>query len=102
MAVQVAPGFYDRNRHYGIVRTKQITVGTDAIRILEQVDGRFSAVVTNAGAANVFVGSSYDVVNGNGHAILVGTSLIIETSTELFAAVATGTNLVTTIEEMVR
>jgi hypothetical protein len=102
MAVNVAPGFYDRNRHYGLVRTRQVPVGTAAIRILEQVDQRLGVVVTNAGSATVFVGSEYDVTNGNGHALLAGNSLGLVSSAELFGAVASGTVLVTVLEETVR
>jgi hypothetical protein len=102
MAVNVSPGFYDRNRHYGLVKTKQVTVGTAATRILDQVDGRLGVVVTNAGSATVYVGNAYDVVNGNGHALLAGNSLGLVSSAELFGAVASSTVLVTVLEETVR
>jgi hypothetical protein len=102
MAVNVNPGYYNRSTHYGVIRTRQVTVLTTATRILEQVDERLGVVVTNAGAATVYVGSAYDVVNGNGHALLIGDSLSLVSSSELFGAVAADTVLVTVLEETVR
>ncbi len=102
MAVNVPPGFYDRNKRYGITSTKHHTIGTTPTRILDQVDGRLGVVVTNADTVTVYVGSYYDVLNGNGHALLAGNSLSLVTSAELFGVVASSTALVTTLEETVR
>jgi hypothetical protein len=59
-------------------------------------------VVTNADTVTIYIGREFDVANGNGHALLTGNSISLVSSTELFGAVASGTALVTTLEEMVR
>jgi hypothetical protein len=102
MAVNVTPGFYNRDLHYAFVRTAQITVGTTATRLLEQNDGRLGCVVTNADSVTIYIGREYDVANGNGHALLAGNSLSLVSSAELFGAVASGTVTVTVLEETVR
>jgi S-adenosylmethionine:tRNA-ribosyltransferase-isomerase (queuine synthetase) len=102
MAVNVTPGFYNRDLHYAFVRTAQVTVGTTATRLLEQNDGRLGCVVTNADSVTIYIGREYDVANGNGHALLTGNSISLVSSTELFASVASGTAIATVIEEMVR
>lgn len=85
-----------------MVRTQQKTVGTAALQLLEQNDSRLGCVVTNAGAVTVFVGQASDVVAGNGHALLAGNTLSLVSSTELYGAVASGTALVTVLEEVLR
>lgn len=102
MAVTVPTGFYDRNRHYGTLRTGHIPVGTTPMQILTQNDGRLGVVVTNAGADIVYVGTQYDVAHGNGHVLFQGSSLSLSTSTELWGQSASGSQLVTFLEEQVR
>lgn len=102
MAVTVPPRFYDYRTNYGQVRTGQVTVGTTATAILEYSASRVGVVVTNTGTSTVFVGQKGDVANGNGHALTAGSSLSLVSGAELWGAVATGTALVTFLEEQLR
>jgi hypothetical protein len=102
MSVQVPPGFYNRANHYATVRTGHISVGATPTRILFQNDGRLGVVVTNAGADIVYVGAQNDVGASNGHVLFQGSSLSLDSSAELWGQAASGTQLVTFLEEQVR
>lgn len=102
MAIVVGPEFYDTDRHRGIAQSAQIAVSTTPTRLLDDNPARLGVVITNAGASTVFVSGSPTTNANDGHALLAGGSLSLSSSTALYGVTASGTVIVTILEETVR
>ncbi|MFW6031141.1 MAG: hypothetical protein ACOC9T_01000 [Myxococcota bacterium] len=77
----------------------QVTVTTDASRIIEERDGRQSVILRNRSEETVFIGS-INVTADDGFSLDQNDSMRLDTDGEVWAIVASGTADVRFIEEL--
>lgn len=70
--------------------------------LLPESLNRIGAVLTNTGNATVMIGSKGADLSNDGHALPSNQSLAVASSLELWAISPTGTNVITTFEEVLR
>lgn len=90
-----------RDRH--AIQTAQYTVGTAAVQVLARNAHRYGAVITNAGAGNIYVGGSDDSLFQTGHVVPGGAALSLIGAAEVWAVSdASGPYTVTSLIEVER
>lgn len=93
-----AAGFVATNPAVGTtLNVNQISVGTAATAIVQANTNRTQLVVTNIGAATVFLGGS-GVTTATGQALLANATITLPTSAAVYGIVAAGTVAVTYAE----
>lgn len=102
MAINVPPGYYNKDRQRAFITPHQFVVNTTPELLLPESFSRLGAVITNAGTESLFVGGDKRVTIANGHAIPAGVSLALSSSAEVWGVVATGPCTVTTLEEQLK
>lgn len=101
--ITAPPGYYGLEpNHHAIARTRKFAISTTNLLVLPESFARVSATITNNGTAGIYVGTSQALTDGEGHALPAGVSITILTSAELYAVASTGTQEVTTFEEVLQ
>lgn len=101
MAVSVAPGYYNKAAKSYYARPGRVAVSGQAVQILLFAPDRVSAVVKNYGTDGVFVGDSRFNLSEIGHYLAPGDALSLTTPCELYGVANSGTQPISTLEEMV-
>lgn len=102
MALTQPHGPFNVGTGQALAVTRQVSVAQVRLLLLPESLNRVGAVLTNTGNATVMIGSAGCDLANDGHALPSNQSLAVATSLELWALSPTGTNLVTTFEEVIR
>lgn len=81
------------------IRTGQYQVQTISQAVRGENPNRISLVLTNAGAATVYLGTSPNVTVNTGYPLLANTSIVFTTKDPIYAIVAASVSILGWIEE---
>jgi hypothetical protein len=73
--------------------TSQIAVGTSAALAVAGAPGRDTVTLYNTGSATVYIGNSAAVTSANGFPITVGSALVMEATSDIYAIGAAASTL---------
>jgi hypothetical protein len=100
--IAVPPGFYNTLDRVSACDTKQTIVTTTAGILRPHSPDALGILIVNAGTDTVFIGEKGKVIGGDGHALLVGNTVLIFGPMELWAIANSSTQLVTWLQGLLK
>lgn len=100
-AVEMLDGSFSQQNFQtasNIVVAAKVEVGATASALVADNFGRVALKIANLGSASVFLGGDDQVTAGTGFPVRAGETIVIETTSEVWAVAASGTQDVRVLE----